>query len=223
MLETIMKYELIYYGIGIATILGFFSKMVSYLTTKKLVKEAAEIQKSNHKLMRLVKAKFEHASMVSDKVQNIEAFVQKYLYEYKVLMLQLNTWRSLTIRNVWVIAALGTSGIIGSYRVEGMGETMFRYGSIAAICVVSLVCIYIMSDEKMKQDAVKNYMVEYLENVCVHRYEKASQKEQEMETDIVLEEEKVEEEIQFTEDTKSLDYRKEQEMRIRAILEEFLA
>lgn len=42
------------------------------------------MSKSNHPLMRLVRAKFEHACMISDTVENVGVFVDKYLYEYKV-------------------------------------------------------------------------------------------------------------------------------------------
>lgn len=223
MLETVMKYEIIFYAMGIMMAMGALAKLVSYITVRKLVKAASEIQKSNQRLMRLVKAKFEHASMVSDKVQNVDAFVQKYLYEYKVFLLRFNTWRSLPLKIVWLIALLGLIGMFGSYQVQGTGESMFQYGGMAAIYAVVLVSIHMLSDEKTKLDAAKNYMVEYLENVCIHRYEKANQMTKEPEKETVPEETEVKEELKFTEETEASNQRAEQEMRIRAILEEFLA
>ena len=80
MLETVMKHNVIFYVMGSLMAVGILAKLVSYFTARKLVKAAGDIQKSNQKLMRLVKAKFEHASMVSDKVKNVEAFVNKYFY-----------------------------------------------------------------------------------------------------------------------------------------------
>ena len=79
----------------------------------------------------------------------------------------------------------------------------------------------------LRDAAIKNYMVEYLENVCIHRYAKMNQNIQQSET----EEEEIIEEIP-EENTKEAEpieeeweeqKKSEQEMRIRAILEEFLA
>lgn len=61
----------------------------------------AEGWESLHPLMKLVRAKFEHACMVSDKVQNIRAFVDKYMYEYKVLWIKLHSWRQMEKAAAW--------------------------------------------------------------------------------------------------------------------------
>lgn len=231
MLETIMKHGIIFYVIGILMAAGVLAKFVSYITSKKLVKAASDIQKSNQRLMRLVKAKFEHASMVSDRVQNVEAFVQKYLYEYKVLGARLDTWRTFPMKMIWLIVTFGLLGVAASYQTEGMTTQTFWYGAFGSICAVVLISIHILSDEKGKLAAARNYMVEYLENVCARRYEKASQtmqtvkEDEEDEVEKILEEtqEKEEVEIQIAEEEQDSEQKDEQEIRFRAILEEFLA
>ena len=110
MLETIINTGSILWVLGIMMAVGVWAKIISHITVRKMVRAASEIQKSNHRLMRLVKAKFEHASMVSDKVQNVDAFVQKYLYEYKVLGARLETWRALQKKMIWFILAVGLFG-----------------------------------------------------------------------------------------------------------------
>lgn len=234
MLETIINTGSILWVLGIMMAVGVWAKIISHITVRKMVRAASEIQKSNHRLMRLVKAKFEHASMVSDKVQNVEAFVQKYLYEYKVLGARLETWRALQKKMIWFILAVGLFGVLGAYQVHGFGEQTFRYGSYTAIYAVFLYSIHILTNEKLKLQAAKNYMVDYLENVCIHRYEKANQIQAEVQA---IEEEKQEEVAEDTpmqaaetvrqaeveQEMKTEKERDEQQMRIRAILEEFLA
>ena len=70
-------------------------------------------------------------------------------------------------------------------------------------------------------------MVEYLENVCIHRYAKMNHATEEVEETVeesAEEEEKIEEVVAEPADTSEDEQKKnEQEMRIRAILEEFLA
>lgn len=223
MLETIMKYDIIFYAMGILALWGAIAKMVSYFAIKKVVKSASEIQKSEQRLMRLIKAKFEHASMVSDKVENVEAFVKKYLYEYRVFKVQLNTWRTFPTKIIWLIAVLAGIGAVGSYYEQGFGEMMVQYVGIALAYIAILLGMHIFSDEKTKLNAAKNYMVEYLENVCARRYEKANRIVKEQERECVKEEQEEKEEVTISEETEASRHRAEQEMRIRAILEEFLA
>lgn len=227
MLETIVKQQIIFYAMGILMVLGILAKLVSHFTVRRMVKAAAEIHKSNHRLMKLVKAKFEHASMISDKVQNVGAFVDKYIYEYKVLGVRLVSWRTFTKKVLWLISILGVFGIFESYRVGGMNDLTLQYVQWTGIYVLFLLLLGFVAEESSRLEAVKNYMVEYLENVCIHRYAKKNQAVQEVETE---EEEIVEEQQEdFTKEAEPIEEvqeeekKNEQEMRIRAILEEFLA
>ena len=56
MLETVVKQEIIFYVMGILMVLGIVAKLVSHVTVRRMVKAAGEIQKSNHRLMKLVKS-----------------------------------------------------------------------------------------------------------------------------------------------------------------------
>ena len=217
MLEAVMKYGVIFYAMGMVFVIGVVSKIVSHVTARKMVKAASEIQKSNHRLMRLLKAKFEHASMVSDKVQNVEVFVKKYLYEYKVLGVRFDTWRSMRQKTIWIILTLGIWGIFTSYQMEGMGEQTIRYVGATGIFAILLYSIHILSDESARVEVARTYIVDYLENVCIHRYEKVGSVQPEPELVLAEEEPDFEEEPEVTKDHSS------QEMRLRAILEEFLA
>ena len=217
MLEAVMKYGVIFYAMGIVFAIGVVSKIVSHITARKMVKAASEIQKSNHRLMRLLKAKFEHASMVSDKVQNVEVFVKKYLYEYKVLGVRFDTWRSMRQKTIWIILTLGIWGIFTSYQMEGMGEQTIRYVGATGTLTILLYSIHILSNESARVEVARTYIVDYLENVCIHRYEKIGSVQPEPELVLAEEEPDFEEEPEVTKDHSS------QEMRLRAILEEFLA
>ena len=81
MLEYVVKQEILFWSMAFLLGIGTMAKLVSAITTRKMVRAAGDIHKSNHRLMKLIKAKFEHACMISDKVQNVEAFVDKYIYE----------------------------------------------------------------------------------------------------------------------------------------------
>ena len=211
MVETIVKHGIIFYVMGAMMLVGIFAKVVSHLTIRKMAKAASEIPSSNHKLMKLVKSKFEHASMVSDKVQNVEVFVKKYLYEYRVLGKRLEEWQRLQMRMIFLLSAVGALGVILSLRETGASEYTMQHFSFAGVFIVLMLVVHTWSDEEAKLRATENYMVDYLENVCVRRYERAAQNLQQMET---------EEEEPIIPERPEKDFSKEredQERRIRAI------
>ena len=230
--------EIIFYAMGVLLGISLLAKLISAFTIRKMVKEAAKIQKSDHKLMKLIKAKFEHASMVSDRVQNVGAFVDKYLYEYKICGIRLHTWQNIPKRGFCIIVILGVFTVCESFRVEGMTMTTAGYIQWTGIFLLLLLLIQFVSVEKAQLKAARNYMVDYLENVCVHRYAKKHQMTEEASSEAVqgdiLEEENVTEEVPATMEEVKVgeqvipqiseeEKRSQQEMRIRAILEEFLA
>ena len=253
MLQNIVKQEIIFYVMGVLLAFGVLAKLISSFTVRRMVRAAGEIHKSNHKLMKLVKAKFEHASMVSDKVQNVEAFVDKYLYEYRVMGIHLNAWRAIPKHVLWLIAILGVFAVFESYSIGGFGDLMVKYIQWTGIFVMILFLLYFIAEDKSRLQAAKNYMVEYLENVCIHRYAKLNkaaqteEKEEQAELSEAKEEgvelseadgsaeaelqlakqteEQAAEEmkLQFAEEMREEERNKEQEMRTRAILQEFLA
>lgn len=200
--------KMIYYGMGLLLGIGLWAKLISTLTVRRMVKEAAEIHKSEHRFMKLLKAKFEHMCMVSERVQNVGAFVDKYLYEYKVCGIRLQSWRNTPKKSVFLILILGAVAVCGSIRTDGVTGQVMEYIQWTGIFVLPLLLVQLLSGEKARLLAARNYMVEYLENVCVHRYEKRHQEVEEAQ----IVDEKCEEEE-----------KSQQEIRIRAILEEFLA
>ena len=77
MLEILLDKYIIYVLIGGAAVCGIVSKLIVSVTLKRLVKASGNMNKSTHPLMRLVRAKFEHACMISEKVENVRVFVDK--------------------------------------------------------------------------------------------------------------------------------------------------
>lgn len=177
MLEIILDKHVIFVLMGILTVIGIVSKLIANVTLKQLVRAAGNMNKSAHPLMRLVRAKFEHACMISDTVENVRVFVDKYLYEYKVIGMKLHSWRRMEKATAGLCLILGAAGALLEYAVNGMGDMVIKTGAAGAGLAILLYLVHLTTDEEYRMEAVQNYMVDYLENVCLHRYEKAYQKE----------------------------------------------
>lgn len=177
MLEILLDKYMIYVLIGGAAACGIVSKLIVSVSLKRLVKASGNMNKSTHPLMRLVRAKFEHACMISEKVENVRVFVDKYLYEYRVMGVKLHSLRRMERAASAACILLGFLGAALLYGRYGMQEEVLRVGAIGAASAVIVFVVHLSTDEQYRLEMVRNYMVDYLENVCLHRYEKVYQKE----------------------------------------------
>lgn len=177
MLEILLDKYMIYVLIGGAAVCGIVSKLIVSVTLKRLVKASGNMNKSTHPLMRLMRAKFEHACMISEKVENVRVFVDKYLYEYRVAGVKLHSLRRLERASSGACLILGLLGAALLYGRYGMQEDVLRVGTAGAASAILVFLVHLITDENYRLEMARNYMVDYLENVCLHRYEKAYQKE----------------------------------------------
>lgn len=177
MLEMFVVRETVFFLTGVMIGIGVIARLITGISLKRLVKAASNMSKSNHPLMRLVRAKFEHGCMVSDKVQNVDAFVEKYLYEYRVLGVRLHTWRQWTKGSIWLCLLFGMIGTALAYAAGEREQGLYRYGILGGTGAVALFLLRMMADDSYQITAAKTYMVDFLENTYAHRYAKTNQKE----------------------------------------------
>ena len=152
------------YLMAAAGILGILAKIVNQITLNRLVREAGNMPKSTHRLIKLVRSKYEHACMIRDSVENTDAFVEKYIFEYRGFLFRIHTWRQIEILTVWfagILAALGASVL---YFSSGFSESVYQY---------------ILTDEPYKIHALKMYMTDYLENICTFQLRRQGTRERE--------------------------------------------
>ena len=177
MLELMLDRHVIYVLMGMSAFAGVVSKVVVGRTLRKLVAAAESMGKSNHPLMRLVRAKFEHTCMISEKVENVGVFVDKYLYEYRVGGVRFHAWRRLQMAGAGLCLILGGVGAIISYRIKGATEQTAMIDGTGVALALIVFLVHMLTDEEYRLEAVRNYMVDYLENIYQHRYEKTYKKE----------------------------------------------
>lgn len=167
------------YLMAAAGILGILAKIVNQITLNRLVREAGNMPKSTHRLIKLVRSKYEHACMIRDSVENTDAFVEKYIFEYRGFLFRIHTWRQIEILTVWfagILAALGASVL---YFSSGFSESVYQYIAAGAAEVVLLSMVMRLTDEPYKIRALKMYMTDYLENICTVQLRRQGTRERE--------------------------------------------
>ena len=180
MLKMIVEKQVLLIIAGVFMALEIGSKCVVDATLRKLVYGAGNMNKSTHPFIRLVRAKFEHACMISEKVENVGVFVDKYLYEYRVLGIRVHTLRRMERISAVLCICCGVIGAGLQYVQDGgMTDVVLKTGAIGIGAGIFVFLFHLTTDEKYKLQVARNYMVDYLENICLHRYEKAYRKEKE--------------------------------------------
>lgn len=177
--EVVTGTNIIYYLMILVASVGVLAKVINHFTLRSMVKAASNMQKSTHKLIKLVRSKYEHACMLHDRVENVEAFVEKYIYEYRGILFRIHTWRQLEIQSIWFLGVLGFLGASCWYLKNGFCEEVYRYAGLGAAGMMLLFVVSQLSDEQHKILRIQNYMVDYLENVCAFRHRRTRQSERE--------------------------------------------
>ena len=148
--EVIANTNVIRYLMAAMGILGVIAKLVNQVTLNRLIRAAGTMSKSTHRLIKLVKAKYEHACMVHDTVENTDAFVEKYIYEYRGFLFKIHTWRQIEILTVWFSGILALLGASADYLYYGAVESVYQYIAVGAAEMILLEVIRRMSDEPYK-------------------------------------------------------------------------
>ena len=179
--EVITGTDIMFYLMIAVGVIGGVAKVVNLFTLRRMARAAGNMSKSTHRLIRLVRAKYEHACMLHDRVENAEAFVEKYIYEYRGMGFRIHTWRQLEVQSIWFAGILAALGAVFNYTAFGMGERVYQFAALGAAEMILLFVISQVSDEQYRMEAIKNYMVDYLENVCAHRYKRMRKNEKNLE------------------------------------------
>lgn len=172
MLEVNLDRRLLLVLIGVFAVIGVISKCVVSISLKSLTKAAGNMGKSSHSLMRLVRAKYEHTCMVSDRVQNVEVFVEKYIYEYRIMRIRLHSWRRLERAAAWGCLMAGLAGAGIEYAFMGMTDFVLQSAGGGAAIGILLFLMRIAMDEEYCLNVIRTYMVDYLDNFCARKFEK---------------------------------------------------
>lgn len=167
--------NVLFYLMAAVGVLGVLAKIVNQIILSQMIKAAREISKTNHKLIKLIRSKHEHACMIHDKVENPKAFVEKYFCEYRPFLFRIHTWQHLENQTVWFTAILAAFGAIAHFMEHGFCEGIYQYLAYGAAQMLALVMVSGLSDEEYKLKIVKNYVIDYIENTCARRNKNARQ------------------------------------------------
>lgn len=168
-LKTVMdKGYFIYIIMGLAFI-GILGKFIIGMVYDGLIKETENIPSSKNRLMKQIKLKFENCYKLNLGVNNIELFVDKYLYKYRQCGISMNQWKNLTKEIIFICLVLNLGG--AAYELASGRD--FRIIVWNLMLGLGVICLLLLTEQvvdlRHKQEVIKVNIIDYLENSLVNR------------------------------------------------------
>ncbi|MDO5292606.1 MAG: hypothetical protein Q4F05_07640 [bacterium] len=150
---------------------GFLMKCLISLKYRTLIRASKRMGTSKNKLMRVLRLKFETCYKIKLGVNNVDTFVDKYVYRHRFCGIKLYTWE--TISGEFVILCTLVASIfalLGVFYDCGRNQIL----STLAVGVLSsavLVAVDFVINLRMKRLVLRTNIKDYLENFLKARLE----------------------------------------------------
>lgn len=171
MREWILEQGILFYFFCSVGLLGIIATAAANRTYKRLIKEADNMEKSEHRLIKYIKLKYSSYYTIGLKANDERAMVKRYLYRYKIGPASLMTWSKagLAALAAVILMCLGAM-MYGIYQGTSFTE-MFSMFGLAAFIATVLGMQYKISAFSEKQDVFCAQMEDNLENFLKNKIE----------------------------------------------------
>ncbi len=153
-----------YYFIGIVTFIGLLLPLVLHFKLKGLIHAAEHPGKSEHPLIKVMLNKFTACYKVKVGVNNVDNFVDKYVYTYKIGGFYLFTWDKICGQPAWILLYGCFIQLIVDYFYFGGKETDLSTIGIGVAASGLLMLYNHLFDRMDKLRVFGKEMADYLEN-----------------------------------------------------------
>lgn len=160
----------IYIILGIATV-GSLIKIGLWAKYKMLIRASKKMGMSNNKLMRVIRLKFETCYKLKLGVNNVDIFVDKYVYRHRFCGILLCTWEMIS-GEIVVLCGLCTAifGALGFFYKCGQPSILSTLVMGVLMCGLLIGVDYFVN-LKTKKRILNINMKDYLENFLKARLE----------------------------------------------------
>lgn len=163
MINEVFKTEIIIDIIAIICIVGLILKVMVALCYRHLIKEADDMSRSKNRFLKNTKTKFSTEYENSFTISNVSLFVDKYMYEMKILRIRTSTWEGIGTFILIVCLLLGSSGALWSFQ-NGSEDRIVEYILTAAVSAGVLVLADSLINAQRRREQLHVNMCYFLEN-----------------------------------------------------------
>lgn len=151
---------------------GFMIRFLVACTYKSLIKNSKRMGTTNNKLMKTVRIKFETCYKLQLGVNNVDIFVDKYVFRHKVCGIYLYSWETFSgLISIVEVLSASIIALLGIYYKCGQTRILstFAFGIGSALMLITLdYIINIRTKKKILKTNMKDYLLNYLKVKMEH-------------------------------------------------------
>lgn len=170
MTEFIKQYGAVYVT-ALFCVMEILSRGMLSHTYRRLIRAAEDMGRSDHRLMKSLRMKFDTFYRLKIGVADVNIFVERYLQHYRVLGLRLRTWES--VGNLCMLLSMitGLGGAVCAMAME-LDRTAVFSSLFAGIfgngLILAFDCLYEIQN---KRELLRIDMMDFLANIYKPRLE----------------------------------------------------
>lgn len=169
MLQEILEGSVLLYVMAALCAFGVLSKLAVWISYRRLMKATQNMSASKNTLTTQLRLKFENCYKLNLNVQNVPAFVDKYLQKYKVCGMRVHTAGRILQVMLLLNGMIGVAGCAGIIWLGLDIPYLVRDAAAAVLSVMVLYLIDYMLDVEDKREIVVTNLQDYLDNVLTNR------------------------------------------------------
>lgn len=168
MMEYLEKGYVLYAMLGICAIC-VLGRLIANGTYKRLIRQAENMASAKDSFLKRLKLKYESTYRLNDGVDNVPAFVEKNLYQYKKMGITLRKLEGISIYGALFCLLAGLCATLGSFLYQTNVKTMILQFGAGIVLGLFLVLIDSVTDTGTKREVLLANICDYLENILVVR------------------------------------------------------
>ena len=163
-----------YWNLYLVTAVFTLGALIRWIIAKgyrNLLKQSEDMANSSHPLMKTLKIKFNTYYELKLGVNNVDTFVDKYVYKHKILGIYLYTWENRCGQSY--VGILLISLIFGTLAIGyDCGKVIILSTLLAGVAGCGFLALLdSICNFSIKRQVLKIQVKDYLENVCKPRLE----------------------------------------------------
>lgn len=172
MLQTIMTSEVTGYILLALGGIGIMMEVILGIKYGKILRKTWKIGMDKHELTENIKKKYELCYRMGMNVNNVDKFVDKYVYRQKFMGITLCTWEGLCGQLCSIAGGVAVLAALLAILGECGQEVIFRYIIQGGICLTLLITFWKTGNISAKKEVIHLNLCDYLENIYQVRLEK---------------------------------------------------
>lgn len=171
MLLYMYEHNIIIYAMFALFGLGLLLKIVQAAVYQKLIKASEEMATSENRLMKQIRLRFDTCYKIKIGVHNVDSFVDKHVYSYKVGGISLYTLENLCGQVAMIGLLFALFGGLGAFLLDCGKDVVLSTVITGSSTVLLLIAFDMLFSISAKQRLLRVHMKDYLENTLKAKLE----------------------------------------------------